>query len=242
MPDALFEDPRLAQVYDPLEPDRPDFDAYIALVDELGARSVLDIGCGTGTLACTLATRGVEVVGVDPALASLDVARNKQGAEHVRWLHADATALPALQVDLATMTGNVAQVFLTDEGWAGALAGVRGALRPGGALVFETRDPGARAWTTWNRDTTRARADLRDGGTVESWVDVIDVRGAFVSFRTTFLFSVDRQELVSESRLRFRSREELEDSLTAAGFTVSEVRGAPDRPGLELVFVARRPA
>ena len=83
------------------------------MAGEFGAVTVLDVGCGTGTLACLLAARGLDVVAVDPAAASLDVARRKPGAGRVRWLHADATALPPLRVDLATMTGNVAQVGQT---------------------------------------------------------------------------------------------------------------------------------
>lgn len=75
MADAIFEDRRLAEVYDPLDPDRSDLDAYVAMVDEFRSRSVLDIGCGTGTLACQLAKGGRDVTGVDPAAASLDVAR-----------------------------------------------------------------------------------------------------------------------------------------------------------------------
>lgn len=242
MPDSLFETPRMAQVYDALDPDRQDLDAYAALVDELGARSVLDVGCGTGTFACLLAARGLRVVGVDPAGASLDIARSKPCAHLVRWLHSDATELPALEVDLAAMTGNVAQVFLTDEAWSATLAGIRAAMRPDGWLVFETRDPGARAWLRWSRDRSRTFALLPDGNTVESWVDVLDVHQPLVSFRTTFIFSADGAELTSTSTLRFRSQEEIEASLNAAGFQVAEVRDAPDRPGLELVFVARRPS
>ena len=117
MADAIFEERRLAEIYDPMDPDRSDLDAYVALAEEFGARSVLDIGCGTGTFACLLAGRGVEVTGVDPAGASLAVARAKPGADQVRWIRGDATMLPPLQVDLATMTANVAQVFLTDEEW-----------------------------------------------------------------------------------------------------------------------------
>ena len=175
MPDAVFDDPRLAALYDPLAPDRSDLDAYVAIVDELGARRVLDVGCGTGTFACLLAQRGVEVVGLDPAGASLDVARTKPGAERVRWLHGDATTLPPLQVDLATMTANVAQVFLTDDAWAATLRGVHDALVPGGWLVLETRVPARRAWEGWVREATVTRVEVPDVGPVESWTDLTDV-------------------------------------------------------------------
>ncbi|HXL91424.1 MAG TPA: class I SAM-dependent methyltransferase, partial [Streptosporangiaceae bacterium] len=141
MADAIFSERRLAEIYDPLDPDRSDLDHYLAIADEFGARGVLDIGCGTGTFGCLLAERGFEVVGVDPAAASLEVARAKPGADRVHWLHGDATSLPPLQVDLATMTANVAQVFLTEEDWVTTLTGIHDAVRPGGHLVFETRDP-----------------------------------------------------------------------------------------------------
>ena len=36
------------------------------MVEEFGARSVIDLGCGTGLLARQLAARGVTVAGVDP--------------------------------------------------------------------------------------------------------------------------------------------------------------------------------
>lgn len=117
MVDAIFAERRLAEIYDVLDDDRSDLDAYVALVGELGASTVVDIGCGTGTFACLLASRGMRVTGVDPAVASLDVARRKPGADQVRWILGDATALPPLAVDVVTMTGNVAQVFLTDEDW-----------------------------------------------------------------------------------------------------------------------------
>jgi SAM-dependent methyltransferase len=238
--DALFEAPRLAELYDPLDPDRSDLDAYAALADELGARTVLDIGCGTGTFACLLAGRGLEVIAADPAAASLEVARRKPGAEGVRWVHAEATALPPVQADLVTMTGNVAQVFVTDEEWAAVLGAVHEALRPGGRLVFESRDPAQQAWLGWNRSQTYRRAVIPDAGPVQTWTDLTKVEGNLVSFRTTVVFDSDGAVLTSDSTLRFRGRGELADSLTAAGLVVDEVREAPDRPGLELVFIARR--
>ncbi len=241
MTDAAFADPRLAALYDALEGHRADLELYLSLAEEVGARAVLDVGCGTGTLACLLAGRGVRVVGLDPAAASLDVARAKPGAAGVRWLHGDAASLPPLQVDLVTMTGNVAQVFLPDEEWAATLRAVRRALRPGGRLVFESRRPERQAWRDWTPERSSTRADVPGVGPVETWVQVTDVRDGLVSFRSTFRFERDGTELTSVSTLRFRSREELTDSLTGAGFTVEEVRDAPDRPGHEFVVVARRP-
>ncbi len=240
MPDPIFAKRRLAEIYDPLDPVRDDLDVYTSIAAELGARSVLDVGCGTGTFACLLAERWIEVVGVDPAGASLDVARGKLYADRVTWVHGDATRLPPLQVDLATMTANVAQVFLADDEWCATLRGVHAALKPAGHLVFETRDPAARAWREWTREHTHRRSDIPGVGGVETWCDVISVDHDLVTFRWTYIFESDGAVLASDSTLRFRSRESLEKSLMATGFVVDEVRDAPDRPGRELVFVASR--
>ena len=241
MPDAIFANPRLAAIYDALDPDRGDLDVYAAMAAEFGVRSVLDVGCGTGTFACLLADRGLEVTGVDPADASLAVASAKPGADAVRWLHGDATTLPPLQVDLAIMTGNVAQVFTSDDEWTDTLRGVRAALRPGGRLVFETRDPARQAWLGWTPEQSLARREIPGAGTVRSWHELTEVSGELVSFRSVIVFEADDTRLTSTSTLRFRSRDEISGSLADLGYHLDEVRDAPDRPGLEFVFVARRP-
>ncbi len=239
--DALFGEPRLAAIYDLVEGERGDLDHYLDIAAEFGARSLLDVGCGTGTLACRAASQGLDVTGVDPAAASLDVARAKPGAERVRWRHGDATGLPELQVDLATMTANVAHVFLTDEDWSATLRGIHAALRPGGHLVFEVRDPARRAWERWTRENTYQSLDAPGIGRIETWWDVTGVSGELVSYRRTYIFAQDGTTLTSDSTRRFWSRAEIEDSLRSGVYVLADVRDAPDRPGWEWVFIARKP-
>ncbi|MER7886048.1 class I SAM-dependent methyltransferase [Streptomyces fimicarius] len=241
MADEMFMDPRLAALYDALDPDRGDLDPYVRIAEEFGARRVLDIGCGTGVFALLLADRGFQVVGVDPARASVDVARAKPGGDRVRWISGDASALPPLRVDLVTMTANVAQEITGPRDWRATLRGAYEALRPGGHLVVETRNPARRAWEEWNRERSHRVTEIAGLGPVESWVEVTEVAGPLVSFRWTYVFAADGQVLTSDSTLRFRERQEAEADLTAQGFVVREVRDAPDRPGREFVLIARRP-
>ena len=235
-PDAAFADPRLAALYDGLDADRRDLDAYLAIADELGAHRVVEIGCGTGSLAVLLAARGYDVVGVDPAAASLDMARAKPDAGRVEWLHGDATVLAGrgLDADLAVMTSNVAQVFVDDEDWSATLAATRTALRPGGWLVLETRRPEARDWQHWHVPPTEVQ--LSDGRRVVVRRTVTAVDLPLVTFESVTV--VDGESLPSVSTLCFRSQDEVVADLRQHGFTIHEVREAPDRPGKELVLLA----
>ena len=240
MPDAIFAHPRLAAVYDAFDGERTDLDTYLRIADEFDVYHVLDVGCGTGSLAIRLAEGGRQVTGVDPAEASLEVAMSKPGAASVTWLHADATTLPALSADIAMMTGNVAQVFLDDDDWNATLQGIRGALRDCGHLVFETRRPQRRAWQEWADETGPVIRNIPGVGEVEQRREVTRVAPPYVSFRYTYTFASDGLELWSDSTLRFRSRAEVEETLMTNGFTTLDVRDASDRPGREYVFVAQR--
>lgn len=241
-PDAVFADPRLAVLYDALDPDRSDLEAYVAIVEDLGARHVVDVGCGTGSLAVLLAERGIGVVGVDPAAASLAIARTKPYADRVTWVHGDATALrpttagAAGAADLVVMTGNVAQVFVADDDWHATLTAIAHTLRPGGWLVLETRRADARAWETW--DVPPTTVDLPDGTRVVVSRTVTEVAPPLVTFTSTT--EVDGERLGSTSTLRFRDLPDLETDLDDHGFALTDVRDAPDRPGLEHVLLARR--
>ena len=238
MPDPIYDHPRLVAVYDALGGERSDLDVYEAVAAELGAERILDVGCGTGVFAIRLAAAGKNVTGVDPAPGSIRYARDRPGGQHVDWIRGEARDVPGTGYDLATMTGNVAQAITDPNKWNRTLSGVRRALRPGGHLVFETRDPAHRAWELWTPELTDRTVDVDGIGPVRTWTEVVDVAGPLVTFRTSWTFP-DGATLSSHSTLRFRSRREIESALQTHGYRLSEVRDAPDRPGLEWVFLAQ---
>ncbi len=62
----------------------------------VAGQRVLDVGCGDGALACTLARRGAEVVGVDPDPVMLEAARRRavEYAIHAEFAEGHAECLP----------------------------------------------------------------------------------------------------------------------------------------------------
>jgi ubiquinone/menaquinone biosynthesis C-methylase UbiE len=237
-------DPRLARLYDTVCSGRHDIDFYLALAHELGATTIVDVGCGTGLLATELAGRGHRVTGVDPSRTMLAVARSRPGHEQVEWIDGDATAVPALDAELAIMTGHVAQVFLDDSTWTTTLRAVHRALVPGGRLAFETRHPAARAWLRWNPQDSLVRVDGAEGP-VEVWHEVTKVEGDLVTFDEHHRFLASGDLVVERSTLRFPELDQLTALLTAAGFGLERAYGDWDRSAVngsspELILVARK--
>ena len=233
MSGALFSNCRLAEIYDALHPDRSDLDPFLAIVDELAPDTVLDLGCGTGTLACLLADRGIAVIGVDPAAASIDVARRKPGADRIRWYVSDATELPRVEVDLVTMTGNVGE-HLDDAGWRSMLAACRTAIRPGGHLVFGARNPVGEPWLKWNAESTFEEVDVPGVGLVRDWLVITETGPRHFSFRWTFVFERDGTTIDWDATFAVRTQAELVEAVVDAGFNLVDVRDD------EFIFIARR--
>ncbi len=230
-------------VYDTVNPFAADTEFYLRLASESSAASIVDVGCGTGLLTCELAERGHRMVGVDPSGAMLDVARHRPGGEKVRWIEGDARRLGGVGADLVVMTGHVSQIIRDDEGWSATLSAIHGALRPGGRVVFESRNPNARPWTAWNPQDSRRRVEDAVHGEIETWIQGVEVDGDLVRFENRYLFAESGEELVSTGELRFRGREELGRSLADAGFSVEDVFGdwdgrPADAESSELIFVA----
>lgn len=218
MPCASYTDPRLAAVYDPLNPPAADTAFYLALAGET-PKTVLDMGCGTGLLASELAARGHRVTGADPSAAMLDIARHRAGGERVTWIETEAATLSlATRFDLIVMTGHVFQVFLEDRAVLAALRALRRHLAPGGRLAFETRNPAVRDWETWTPQETREWIEIPGIGTVEVHYDIGPADGELVPYETHFRFAAD-DIVVAPSVLRFMDRDTLAGFLAAAGFT-----------------------
>lgn len=245
-----FGDPRIAALYDDDNPPGDDhafFRRTVARALEQRGRpggTVVDLGCGTGSLTVTLASPvgGVRptVHGIDPSAAMLDIARVRPGGELVRWHLGDASRLPQLvpsgSVDAVTMTGNVAQHIVGDA-WPVTLAAIAGALRSGGVLTFETRNPADRAWESWTPDATRGRRPTAFGWLTE-WLEVTTVEGAVegaveggavdgveVTFIAHNVWEDTGEHQALESRLVFRDRGQLAADLAAAGLTVAGLDG-----------------
>ena len=242
--DRHYVDPRLVDLYDIENPRGADTDFYVGLAADLDTRTILDLGCGTGLLTRELAVDGRKVVGVDPSPAMLAYARRQPGADRVRWIEGDASALGTPGADLVIMTGNVAQVFLDDAEWAASLRAIQATLRSGGHLAFESRNPGDRAWERWNPEATYEQFDS-PYGRMECWLELVGVGNGRVCFEGHNVFTATGEVVIASSELRFRGLAELTDSLIDAGFTVEQVYGDWERGPLVgtsrvMVFVARR--
>jgi SAM-dependent methyltransferase len=163
----VFEDETAAAIYDHFNRWSAGDDFYLDLARESGGR-VLDLGCGTGMLACRIAEEGLEVIGVDPAEGMLRIARARPGTGKVTWVKSHGQSFDLQQrFDLVYMTGHAFQALLTDEDVVAVLANVARHLAPGGRLAFETRNPLARAWESWTPEKTRSVVETSEHGRIE---------------------------------------------------------------------------
>jgi SAM-dependent methyltransferase len=222
--DRLYRDPALAQFYDLENGWADDLDYCFRLAQ--GARSVLDLGCGTGQLAARLAEDRV-VVGVDPSAAMLDVARRRPGGERATWVRSQARDLRLdRRFDLVLLTGHAFQVFLTDTDQRAVMAAIAGHLAAGGKFVFDTRNPAAEEWREWTPDKSRRSFEHPTLGRVEAWNDVSqDAATGIVAYETYYRVVDGGRSFSASSQIRFTAREHLAVLLADAGLVVDRWLG-----------------
>lgn len=118
----------------------------LQMLKAAGARTVLDVCCGTGCLACRLSMAGFEVTGVDSSLTMLNRAKTKRRATH--FLRCDASHMPfsgvfdAAVVSLALHEMNAS---LRESVWEA----MHLAVKPGGQLIaLDFTVPKSAKWNT----------------------------------------------------------------------------------------------
>jgi SAM-dependent methyltransferase len=170
---------------------------------------ILDVACGTGTLARRLAGEGYDVVGLDTVGRLVDIARETPGSrldERLIFHHldvAEASAPGGARYDVV--------VSMHTLYWHPAperfLAGCRRALRPGGRALFLTYERPPRVVRTF-RDVARQRG----------WGDGLQA--------LRWLIPTAAFEALRSGRRRYLSAAQLQALLAGAGFTVLDTSRA----------------
>ncbi len=222
--DRLYADRHLAQFYDLDNGWGADLDYCLDLARD--ARSVLDLGCGTGSFLSRLPA-GRTAVGVDPAAAMLEIARRRSGGDRVTWIEADARALHLdRRFELIVLTGHAFQVFLTDADQCAVLQTIARHLAPTGRFLFDSRNPLAEGWRRWTPQESKRTLQHARLGPVEAWNDVThDANSGIVTYETHYRAASTGQSYAAASRIRFTPRERLAVLLDEAGLTVDSWLG-----------------
>lgn len=239
MVDTHYENPKLAEIYDFDSGWSVDRDFYLSLSGQ-ERKSILDIGCGTGLICNAYAANGHAVTGVDPSAAMLEIARRKPHGEKIEWIQSLAQSYASQKhFDLIIMTGHAFQVLLEDADVRKTFEVMQRHLKPGGSIVFESRNPEVDWAKKWNYEI-----DLELPGTVvREERRFLKMESGRMIFDLFYRF-LD-EELVSRSELRFWSRQEIEDHLGASGLSVDKVLGDWDGKEFdssssdEMIFVVR---
>lgn len=238
---AMYSDEEAAALYGVLNPWGPSDDFYLGLIME--AQAVLDVGCGTGTLLHRARGAGHtgRLCGIDPDRAMLGVAR---GRADIVWQESTAASMAWFHdFDLAAMTGHAFQFLVDDDELRASLAAIRRALVDGGRFAFETRNPSACEWESWNPNNP---IDIVDpaGRLVRISYEVEAVVGDVVTLTETTSDRDGTPLRADSASLRFLDVDRLAAFLSEAGFQIEVQYGdwsrsplAPKSP--EIITVAR---
>jgi glycine/sarcosine N-methyltransferase len=219
-----------------------DWDARLAaegpflksVLEEAGARRVLDAACGSGGHALWLARQGYEVAGADVSPVMIALAQEKAAADGVGvpFVVSDLANLQASAVyDAVLCLGNSLPHLSTQDDLVAALRGMAGVLRPGGALVLQNLNYDLR----WQKQPRwfMAQGGVLDGQEVLVWRFAdYDVPAGCIAFHIA-LFRKDApnwQVEVHTTPHRPLFRADLLAALTEAGFIEPCTYGRMARP------------
>lgn len=186
-----------------------------------GPGKALDVGCGTGRAFQPLLRRGWEVHGCDISPAMVDRAA-EEGGGAVTLQVADMRELPDLgDFDLVLSLNDAVNYLLGDDDLTLALSKMRANLAEGGLLIFDVNSS-----STFTDGFTGTREVEHEGsrwvwtgrGEVEPSIFEVEIAG-------------DRLEPIRGLE-RFRSEQEVLESLEAAGLRTLGVYGMSEENGV----------
>ena len=132
-----------AQYYDLLYRDK-DYPGEVAYVDSLikqrhgTARSLLDLGCGSGRHAGFFAEHGYQVTGVDLSEPMLEAARSNLTNDEIAFHQGDVRSVRLQQrFDVVVSLFHVMCYVTTNEDLKAALTTVAEHLKPNGLFIFD---------------------------------------------------------------------------------------------------------
>lgn len=223
-----------AAAYDALYADK-DYAGECALIQRIaeerltGARSILDLGCGTGGHAVRLAGLGYRVTGVDRSPAMIALARQK-AVPGTRFEEGEIGHLAlGRRFDLVLMMFSVLGYQLTDGDVARALGAAHAHTRPGGLLLFDVwygpavlrQGPSSRCKempSPSGKLIRHATGRLQTAGNI-----------CTVDYRLERQSAGGETEVFEEThRMRYFFADELRDFVRQAGFTAFDLRRFPD--------------
>ena len=205
-----------------------------SVLEDAGARRVLDAACGSGGHALWLARQGYEVAGADVSPVMIALAQEKAAADGVGvpFVVSDLANLQASAVyDAVLCLGNSLPHLSTQDDLVAALRGMAGVLRPGGALVLQNLNYDLR----WQKQPRwfMAQGGVLDGQEVLVWRFAdYDVPAGCIAFHIA-LFRKDApnwQVEVHTTPHRPLFRADLLAALTEAGFIEPCTYGRMARP------------
>lgn len=110
----------------------------------LGNKVILDVGCGTGSIAIRLAQEGYRLIGLDLSEDMLTVAREKmeQAKAEVLWIQQDMTEIElSSPVDYVLCLCDSLNYLLSEESVKHTFQRVSAALKPEGLFLFDVHTP-----------------------------------------------------------------------------------------------------
>lgn len=200
-----------------------DIPFWIDMANQYGG-SILELCCGNGRVAITLAEKGWQVTGVDISESMLLEARRK--CSQVEWIHADVRNFDLeKQFSLIIFPIN-SIIHLTDlESIENCLSRVRKYLQPGGRFIIDIENFLNHDNLEFLLSKTRNLFSVYEepdgkGTVVVTYENELDWPEQIWNLKLFFRLTGQKKEILEEIKLRLYFPKELDMLLKYNGFTI----------------------